>query len=594
MGRIPEHVVEEVRERADIVSIVSRHITLKESGPRLWGLCPFHDEKTPSFQVHRDRQIFYCFGCRAGGDVFSFTMRQSGLDFPDAVRALARELSVEIPETGRGGDGGRVAAIYRVNDTALDYFRLSLRSDAGRGARAYLEERGVPADLVERFQLGFAPPGWDGLLRHLGRDRDALAAADQAGLIVQRQTGDGHYDRFRERLMFPIAEPSGHVVGFGGRVFGGEDDAPKYMNSPESPAYRKSRALFGLPLALDAMRKRGRVIVVEGYFDLIALHRAGLAEVVAPCGTALTAEHARRLRRYTNEVVLLFDGDAAGQQAAERTLPVLLAEGLRARAAFLPAGADPDDLLARSGPEALCAVVEQAVKLLDHMIDRALLKVTDDAWEMADAARQIEPLLRAIQDPIERRAYTRKFSSLVDLPPDALAELLEREAARPLPAPPMPIPGATQLEVEPAASQLVAALAAYPEILETIERLEPDWLPPGDGRELLDSLREATRRHGRSAVAQLVRPGADELRDELKSALPRIVLQHEPWTLRAAEQAARECVAQLGRRSYDRKLRVVRSRLESCSDTEQVSALLEEQQRYMAERQSLLSQSQQV
>ena len=362
MGRIPEHVVEEVRERADIVQIVSRHVTLKPAGQRLKGLCPFHDEKTPSFHVHPDRQFYYCFGCGEGGDVFAFVMRQGGLEFTDAVRSLARELSIEIPESGRGLEGGRAQSLYRVNEKALEYFRNALRSPAGAGARRYLEERQVPVDLVDRFRLGFAPPRWDGLLRQLG-GAEALDAAVKTGLVAPRQTGDGHYDRFRGRIMFPITEPSGHVIGFGGRALEGEgatSDTPKYMNSPESPAYKKSRALFGLPLALDAIRKSGRAVVVEGYFDLIALHRAGLAEGVAPCGTALTPEHVRRLRRYTNEVVLLFDGDEAGQRAAERSLPVLLSEGLRTRAAFLPTGADPDDLLRTSGPEALRAVVDNA------------------------------------------------------------------------------------------------------------------------------------------------------------------------------------------------------------------------------------------
>jgi DNA primase len=375
VGRIPEQVVAEIRERADIVSVVARQVTLRKAGSRHWGLCPFHDEKSASFQVHEDKQIFYCFGCGAGGDVFAFRMKQDGLDFPDCVRALARELGIAIPETR--GDEGQTSAAHRANDAASSFFRAELRGANGGVAHRYLADRGVTEELIDRFQIGFAPPGWDGLVTHLRRAGVAIADAEIAGLVAKRQNGDGHYDRFRARVVFPITDPSGQIAGFGGRAMG--DDTPKYLNSPESPVYKKSRVLFGLAQALDAIRERGRVIVVEGYFDLLALHRAGLHEGVAPCGTALTQSHAHRIRRYAEEVILLFDGDAAGQAAAERALPVLLAEGLRVRAAFLPLGEDPDTLLAKSGVAALRACVDSATPLLDHLIERALKNAADQA-----------------------------------------------------------------------------------------------------------------------------------------------------------------------------------------------------------------------
>ena len=416
MGRIPEQVVAEIRERADIVQFVGRYVTLRRSGSRYWGLCPFHGEKTASFQVNEDKQIFYCFGCGAGGDVFAFRMRQEGLDFPDAVRALGRELGIAIPEAGAGEN--QAAAAHRANDAACAFFRSELRGPNGGAARQYLAERGVTEDLVDRFQIGFAPAGWDGLVSHLRRASVPLADAEAAGLVARRQTGDGHYDRFRSRVVFPITDPSGQIAGFGGRAMG--DDTPKYLNSPESPVYKKSRVLFGLAQALDAIRQSGRVIVVEGYFDLLALHRAGLHEAVAPCGTALTQTHAHRIRRYAEEVVLLFDGDAAGQAASERALPVLLAEGLRVRAAFLPLGDDPDTLLAKSGVAALRSCVDSAVPLLDHLIERALKDAAGHAWAAADAARSLAPYLRAIGDPVERAAYVRQLSSQLEIPPAAL------------------------------------------------------------------------------------------------------------------------------------------------------------------------------
>ncbi len=222
MGRIPEQVVAEIRERADIVSVVARQVTLRKAGSRHWGLCPFHDEKSASFQVHEDKQIFYCFGCGAGGDVFAFRMKQDGLDFPDCVRALARELGIAIPESG--SDEGQTSAIYRANDAACTYFRSELRGPNGGAARLYLRERGVTEDLMERFRIGFAPAGWDGLVSHLRRASLSASDAELAGLIARRQTGDGHYDRFRARVVFPISDPSGQISGFGGRAMG--DDTP--------------------------------------------------------------------------------------------------------------------------------------------------------------------------------------------------------------------------------------------------------------------------------------------------------------------------------------------------------------------------------
>ncbi len=591
MARIPDQVIEEVRARADIVQIVGRHVSLRKSGNRLLGLCPFHEEKTPSFSVDPERQLFYCFGCQVGGDVFEFCKRHGALEFPDVIRSLARELGIEIPEDDTGSSG-RTRDLYRANDAALAYFRRELASPRGAPAREYLRARGVSDDLVERFQVGYAPARWDGLVTRIGRD--ALGDAERAGLVAKRQGGDGHYDRFRNRLIFPIQEPSGNIVAFGGRSLG-EEETPKYLNSPESPIYRKSRVLFGLPLALDAIRQSGRVVVVEGYFDLMALHGAGIEEGVAPCGTALTADHARRLRRYANEVVLLFDGDSAGQRAAERALPILLAEGLRVRAAFLPVGQDPDDLLRSSGPDALQGCVERGVPLLDALIDRALIRASDHAWGAGDVARELAPYLGAVSDPVEFAAYVRQVSGRLEIPPAALQRSLRAGASRRAPQTPKPAPPKQSVELEPALRDLLGALGAYPrDTLPVLESLEREWLQDLDGRELLVELTEAARTHDHMAIARLVAPEAKQLDSRLKAVLPEILLRHEPSGPSAAERAARDCVAQLGRRWVDRQLRDLRARLEACEDSEQISQLLEQQQRYMAQRRELWSQVQQV
>ena len=594
MGRIPENVVSEIRDRADIVSIVGRHVTLKKSGSRFWGLCPFHDEKTASFQVHADKQIFYCFGCGAGGDVFAFRMRMEGFDFPDVIRVLGRELGIAVPETG-GGDEGQVAAAFRANEVAAAFFVKSLRGPEGAAARRYLGVRGVPEDLAERFRIGWAPEGWDGLIQHLRRERISVQEAELAGLVARRPSGDGHYDRFRARVVFPILEPTGQVAGFGGRGMGSEP--PKYLNSPESPVYKKSRSLFGLPQALDAIRERGRVIVVEGYFDLLALHRAGLGEGVAPCGTALTQSHARRIRRYASEVVLLFDGDAAGQAAAERSLPILLTEGLRVRAAFLPFGEDPDTLVAKSGLPALRACVESAVPLLDHLIERALKDGAGHAWAAADTARSVAPYLRAVSEPVERAAYVRLLSSRLEIPPSALEEALrqgaEREAPRTasgaVPALARPKPS----EISPIVRMLIATLAAHPEVLSQFDTLAPAWLPDDAGRELLARLQEASAASGRSAAASLVSPEAEVLDEEQKARLWQIVAEAPALDAKGAARSVSDCIAKLEIAALTLAKREFDERRRNCTEPPQQRDLDDEIQRIVSRRHDLRKQFQQ-
>ena len=595
MGRIPENVVSEIRDRADIVQVVGRHVTLKRSGSDFSGLCPFHDEKTASFHVNSEKQVFHCFGCGVGGNVFTFRMRVEGLDFPDVVRVLGRELGIAVPETG-GGDEGQVAAAFRANEAAAVFYRNSLRGAEGAAARRYLGARGVPEDLIERFRIGWAPEGWDGLIQHLRRAGISAAEAEAAGLMAQSQTDDGSYARFRARVVFPILEPTGQVAGFGGRGMG--DSKPKYLNSPESPVYKKSRALFGLPQALTAIRERGRVIVVEGYFDLLALHRAGLGEGVAPCGTAVTQVHARRIRRYASEVVLLFDGDAAGQSAAERSLPILLSEGLRVRAAFLPLGEDPDTLVAKSGLPALRACVESAVPLLDHLIERALKEGAGHAWAAADTARSVAPYLRALADPVERAAYVRLLSSRLEIPPNALEEALlqgvERGAPRSstaaLPAPSRP----NSSVISPIVRMLIATLAAHPETLSEFAALEPTWLPDDAGAELLARLQLACRVSGRSAAASLLSPEAEELGDEQKALLSRIVAEGPLLDAKTALRSVSDCLSKLEIAALTTVKQALEERRGTCTDPAGRNEIDEELQRITSRRHDLQKKVRQV
>ncbi len=583
VGRIPEHVVDSVRERADIVAVVSRHVALRKQGPRHWGLCPFHSEKSASFQVHEQRQIFYCFGCGAGGDVFSFRMRVEGLDFPDAIRAIAREVGVEIPDSREDSDG-RVMQLYRVHDAAVEFFVDTLRGREGAAARRYLESRAVAPELLERFRVGYAPPRWDGLVSQLQGGGHGIALAEQAGLIAKRQNGDGYYDRFRDRVVFPIAEPAGRVVGFGGRAL--DDSTPKYLNSPETPIYRKGRALYGLAQAVDAIRASHRAVVVEGYFDLLALVSAGVHEVVAPCGTALTQEHAARLRRYAQEVVLLFDGDEAGERAAERSLPILLGEGLRVRAAFLPQGEDPDTFLRKQGEAALRSLVERAPVYLDWLIDTRLRGASGHAWNKADATRALAPALRAIADPIERADYLRQLAGKLELPVAALEASLAAGGSRV--ASPEADPSHSSPEgIDTVSRTLLGALLAFPDLAE---RLEPEHLaalPQGYGRELLENLVASALEHGVRAVERLVSPESERLNVQQRDVFLALAARAEPLERPAAERALRDCQLRIASQSWQRESHALQLRLRDTRDPGEEDTLLLAKQRLLEERRAV-------
>jgi DNA primase len=369
LGRIPDEIIQNVRDRVDVVELVGRTVALKRAGRSYKGLCPFHDEKTPSFNVNPDRQSFYCFGCHEGGDVFSFLMKTESLTFAEAVRSLAHDCGIAVPESGAAAGEGLAERIHAANAALLERYRDDLAKPGNPGA-AYLEARGVDADTARRFKIGFAPDAWDTAVSALRAARIPVEVGERAGLVAPRESG-GHYDRLRGRVVFPIEDARGRVLGFGGRAIAAGQE-PKYLNTPESPVFRKREAMYGLPVALEPIRRSGRVVVVEGYFDQIALCRAGVGEALATCGTALTPDHARGLRRRTQTVVLLFDGDAAGERAMLRALEVLLPAGLRVHAAMLPEGDDPDSLLLREGGDALRALVDAAPAALDVALARAV------------------------------------------------------------------------------------------------------------------------------------------------------------------------------------------------------------------------------
>jgi DNA primase len=449
---ITQDLIEEIRRRNDIVEVISEYLPLKGSGGSFKALCPFHSEKTPSFTVTRQKQIFHCFGCSTGGNVFHFIMKYEHMNFPEAVAYLAKRSGVALPKRRSPTASSPLEAhkerLYGANEMAAEYFhKLLLNTPQGEKTRAYLSKRGVNEHSVARFQLGYAPSGWDGLLRYGAEHGLQPQILAEVGLVKARDDGRGFYDRFRDRLMFPIHNPVGRVVGLGGRLLDNLPEAPKYLNSPETSIYRKGTLLYGLHLAKQSIRAEGRVLIVEGYLDLISLFQAGIEHVVATLGTALTRSHVQLLKAYAKEAVLVFDGDAAGRSAALRGREYFLQGHLRyflpsaqlssvkgsqegdlhAKVVLLPQGHDPDTFVQAAGPDALLAKVQEAQPFIEFLLDTEAAghDLASIQGKLA-YVRQLLPLIVNLTNEVERTEYLSELVKRTGIAPSALADELHK------------------------------------------------------------------------------------------------------------------------------------------------------------------------
>jgi DNA primase len=494
MGLIPDEVIHEIRARADIVAVIGQHIALRKAGRNHKGLCPFHHEKTPSFNVQGDKGFFYCFGCQKKGDVFTFVMEYEGKSFMEAAESLAQRFGVTIPER-REAPGARRerderGRMLEVNALAAEFFRSTLL-DERRGAlgREYLAKRGIDGATSEAFRLGYAPDDWHELSSFLAERRVPAELACNVGLLVRQPRAGGVYDRFRGRLMCPIILPGGEVAGFSGRLIPGlapardsESEPAKYINSPESPVYKKSRLLFGLHQAREPFRKSNRALLVEGNFDVIHLHQAGFDNTVAPLGTALTEEQVALLHRLVDEVVLLYDGDNAGRQASEKAMGPLIklmnAE-LGVRIVALPPGQDPDAMVAGGRADELADLIKRAQPGIDYFIYEVWARNAGSAEGRSKGVDEAARLLAHIANPTKRDLITGTLAAAMGIDAGLIQRAVSRvrpsredpapraggppgSEARPMPRPAGPRPPSEELD-------LLAILADHPELMPMAE-----------------------------------------------------------------------------------------------------------------------------
>ncbi len=390
-GYFSPEEIDRVRQATDIVRLISEYLPLKRTGRSYTALCPFHQEKTPSFNVNAERQIYKCFGCGEGGNVFGFIMRREGMTFPEAVRMLADRAGIKLQARPQERKQGELKEkLFEVHAWAAEFFQRKLFTSSGEAARSYLARRQLAPEIVSRFKLGWSADAWDDLLQTASSKGYSPALLERCGLVIPRERGEGYYDRFRGRLMFPIFDVRGRVLGFGGRTLKKEESA-KYLNSPATALFDKSRCLYGLNFARSALSRRQQVVVVEGYTDCLMAHQLGIDWVVATLGTALTMPHLQQLRGYCEEVILVFDADAAGAQAAERSLELFLRAELEPRLVVLEEGLDPCDFLVERGSEAFLSELEGAVSLFRRLLERSREKL--EAGTAAERARAVDDLL---------------------------------------------------------------------------------------------------------------------------------------------------------------------------------------------------------
>lgn len=424
MANIPQEIIDQILDRLDIVETISEYIQLKKNGRNFKACCPFHNEKTPSFVVSPDKQIYHCFGCGAGGNVFSFLMRYENLQFPEAVEMLAEKCGVVLPHSssGKGADNALAEELYKINDMACQFFQASLA--VNRAAGEYIRSRGAGEDVLKKFRIGFAPDSWESLINFFRKKSVAPEMLEKAGLVVANEKG-GRYDRFRNRLVFPIMDLKDRVIGFGARVL--DATLPKYLNSPETPIYSKGRNLYGLNFSKEDIKKAGHFLVVEGYLDFIVPYQAGVRNIIATLGTALTVGQIKILKRFANTAVMVYDPDEAGEAASMRNLDLFISEDVNVYIAELPDGYDPDSYIRKFGTEEFLKLKKSSKNLFDYKLGKLAGRFNIDTTHgKMNIASEMLPTIARINNAVLKSTLVKKLSERLSVDEESIKAELKK------------------------------------------------------------------------------------------------------------------------------------------------------------------------
>lgn len=588
---IPEEVVQEVLSRTDIVDVIGDYVQLKRTGANAKGLCPFHQEKTPSFTVSPAKGLFYCFGCHASGNVFRFLMQHEHMTFPEAVRFLAARHGMRIPEASpQQRQQESLSPLYALHQAAATFFHeCLLRDPAAQPARLACRQRQITQETAARFGLGYAPAAWDTLCQAMHKQGFSQELLVQSGLAVVRESQRGAHDRFHHRLMFPIHDRLGRPIAFGGRALESSEAThiPKYLNSPETPIFHKGRLLYGFALAKAALRQREQALIVEGYTDVIACHRQGVTHAVGTLGTALTEYQVGLLKGVVKEVVLVFDGDAAGGAATERSIGLFLDAGMRVRVVTLPEGEDPDSFLRQHTGEEFLRHVDEAVSFVDYLLTRAarFVDLRNPAGQ-ADGVDRLAPLLRKIENQVERWGYVALVAERLGVPPEVLQRQMYPHQAPREPAPSrMPVrsrrpPSPTPVSPEYALLQLLCHDMC---LLDQVQsQVTPEDFHDADLRAIYTMLLRRTPDRGPTVfphiIEEAVHPGQMQL-------LTQMAMESIPTNPTEVSAALYDCIMKIRQRQPKVQRQRIIAQLRTVGDgTAEQQQLLQEFNRLSKEQ----------
>ena len=573
-------LIDQIRDANDIVDLISEYVPLKKRGKNYVGLCPFHTEKDPSFNVIPTKQIFYCFGCQEGGNVIHFLMKHEKLGFVEAVKLLAKRANIPLPK--RTVDRQKTQALdklYYANEAANEYFRKSFyREEPGKKARQYLNKRGFDSEIIKQFSLGYAPDDWEGFIGFAKTKDMEMEVLNQAGLVVPRAESSGYYDRFRNRIMFPIFNLSGKVVGFGGRVLD-EKDEPKYLNSPETPIYQKGKILYGLNFSKDEIRKKGNAVLVEGYVDLLSLYQAGIKNVVASSGTAFTPDQARLLSRYAEKIYLLFDADTAGQSATFRSVDLLFSEGVEVFVVSLPKGEDPDSFVKKFGAEELAKKIEQAQTFIDFK--RSSLPKDFEELSLKEQEKVIFDLAetaKKITEDVRRNLFVKKIGQVFKIDETSIFNMMGKRTAKGTFTPKKEtstFPVTVQEKIE---MGILRILMEDEKLMKLTEgKLELDDFSTPEHKEIFQLLRLSSGKSVRISLSALLDKTKNEGTNQILSRIAAMDLGTAELSIQLADH-----LRTLNNLKKDKKIKMLKEsikRAEQQGDMETVNRLLKEHQK---------------